>query len=74
MAKQVRGVRLRREERLEVRPLISRGSSFKEAAAAARCSKKTVQRLLSSVEGMRQHEERNVQSCDCRWPNVRKFR
>ena len=52
MAKRIRGVRLTREERLEVRLLISRGSSFEEAAAAARCSKKTVQRLLSSVGGM----------------------
>jgi IS30 family transposase len=52
MAKRIRGVRLTREERLEVRLLISRGGSFEEAAAAARCSKKTVQRLLSSVGGM----------------------
>jgi IS30 family transposase len=52
MAKRIRGVRLTREERLEVRLLISRGSSFEEAAAAARCSKKTIQRLLSSVGGM----------------------
>ena len=52
MAKRIRGVRLTREERPEVRLLISRGSSFEEAAVAARCSKKTVQRLLSSVGGM----------------------
>jgi IS30 family transposase len=50
--KRIRGVRLTREERLEVRLVISRGSSFEEAAAAARCSKKTIQRLLSSVGGM----------------------
>lgn len=50
--KRIRGVRLTREERLEVRRLISIGSSFEEAAAAARCSKKTVQRLLDSVGGM----------------------
>jgi IS30 family transposase len=50
--KRIRGVRLTREERLEVRLLISRGSSFEEAAAAAMCSKKTIQRLLSSVGGM----------------------
>ena len=50
--KRIRGVRLTREERLEVRRLISSGSSFEEAAAAARCSKKTVQRLLGSVGGM----------------------
>ena len=48
--KRIRGVRLTREERLEVRRLISSGSSFEEAAAAARCSKKTVQRLLGSVD------------------------
>ena len=52
MAKRIRGVRLTREERLEVRVLISRGSSFEEAATAARCSKKSIQRLLSSVGGM----------------------
>jgi len=53
MAKRrIRGVRLTREERLEVRLLISRGGSFEEAAEAARCSKKTIQRLLSSVGGM----------------------
>lgn len=50
--KRIRGVRLTREERLEVRQLISNGSSFAEAAAAARCSMKTVQRLLGSVGGM----------------------
>ena len=50
--RRIRGVRLTREERLEVRRLISKGSSFAEAAAAARCSTKTVQRLLGSVGGM----------------------
>jgi len=50
--KRIRGVRLTREERLEVRRLISEGSSFAEAASAARCSTKTVQRLLGSVGGM----------------------
>jgi IS30 family transposase len=50
--KRIRGVRLTREERLEVRRLIGSGSSFEEAAEAARCSTKTVQRLLDSVGGL----------------------
>jgi IS30 family transposase len=50
--KRIRGVRLTREERLEVRRLISSGSSFEEAAKTARCSTKTVQRLLGSVGGL----------------------
>jgi transposase, IS30 family len=50
--KRIRGVRLTREERLEVRRLIGSGSSFAEAAEAARCSTKTVQRLLDSVGGL----------------------
>ena len=48
----IRGVRLTREERLAVRRLISDGRSFEEAAAAVRCSTKTVQRLLNTVGGM----------------------
>ena len=48
----IRGVRLTREERLAVRRLISGGCSFEEAAAAVRCSTKTVQRLLNTVGGM----------------------
>ena len=48
-----RSVDSRGEERLEVRLLISRSISFEEVAEAARCSKKTIQRLLSSVGGMR---------------------
>ena len=47
----IRGVRLTREERLAVRR-ISGGCSFEEAAAAVRCSTKTVQRLLNTVGGM----------------------
>ena len=47
-----RGVRLTREERLTVRRLISDGRSFEEAAAAVRCSTKTMQRLLNTVGGM----------------------
>jgi predicted DNA-binding protein (UPF0251 family) len=47
--KRIRGVRLTRDERLEVRRLISQGSSFEEAATAARCSTKTVQRVLGSA-------------------------
>lgn len=50
--KRTRGVRLTREERLEVRRLIANGSSFGEAAEAARCSTKTVQRLLNSTGGL----------------------
>ena len=50
--KRIRGVRLTREERLEVRRLISSGSSFGEAAEAVRCSTNTIQRLLSSVGGL----------------------
>ena len=37
---------------LAVRRLISGGCSFEEAAAAVRCSTKTVQRLLNTVGGM----------------------
>ena len=48
----IRGVWLTREERLAVRRLISDGRSFEEAAAAVRCSTKTVQRLLNTVGGM----------------------
>ena len=44
--KRIRGVRLTREKRLEVRQLISTGSSFADAAAAARCSTKTVQKVV----------------------------
>jgi hypothetical protein len=51
-ARRIRGVRLTREERLEVRRLIARGSSFEQAALVARCSTKTVQRVLGSVGGM----------------------
>ncbi len=51
-ARRARGVRLTREERLEVRRLIGNGSSFEQAAVAARCSTKTVQRVLGSVGGM----------------------
>ena len=51
-ARRTRGVRLTREERLEVRRLIGNGSSFEQAAVAARCSTKTVQRVLGSVGGM----------------------
>ena len=46
------GVRLTREERLTVRRLISDGRSCEKAAAAVRCSTKTVQRLLNTVGGM----------------------
>ena len=45
-------VRLSREERLMVRRLIASGASFEEAALAASCSPKTVQRLLNAVGGV----------------------
>jgi IS30 family transposase len=51
-ARRIQGVRLTREERLEVRRLISSGSSFEQAAVAARCSTKTIQRVLGSVGGL----------------------
>lgn len=51
-AKRMRGVRLTREERLAVRGLINEGHSFEAAAAVARCSTKTVQRVLNAVGGM----------------------
>ena len=53
VATRIRGVRLTREERLEVRRMIDRGCSFEEAASAVRCSTKTIQRVLDSVGGMR---------------------
>ena len=57
----IRGVRLTGEERLAVRRLISAGCSFEEAAATARCSTKTVQRLLNTVGGMPpQHATRST--------------
>jgi IS30 family transposase len=51
-SRRIRGVRLTREERLEVRRLIGNGSSFEQAAVAARCSTKSIQRVLDSVGGM----------------------
>jgi IS30 family transposase len=51
-ARRIRGVRLTREERLEVRRLIENGKTFEQAAIAARCSTKTIQRVLGSVGGM----------------------
>ena len=51
-ARRIRGVRLTREERVEVRRLISSGRSFEQAAVAARCSTKTIQRVLDSVGGL----------------------
>ncbi len=50
--RRIRGMRLTRGERLEVRSLVGKGSSFEEAAATARCSTKTVQRLLNSSGGL----------------------
>jgi IS30 family transposase len=51
-ARRIQGVRLTREERLEVRRLIENGRTFEQAAVAARCSTKTIQRVLGSVGGM----------------------
>jgi transposase, IS30 family len=47
-----KGKRLSRDERLMVRELIASGASFEQAASAARCTTKTVQRLLNSVGGI----------------------
>jgi transposase, IS30 family len=49
----VKGVRLTRTERLEVRRRIASGESFEQAAEAVRCTTKTVQRLLNAVGGIR---------------------
>ena len=51
-ARRIQGVRLTREERLEVRRLIENGRTFEQAAVAARCSTNTIQRVLGSVGGM----------------------
>lgn len=51
--RRIRGVRLTGEERLTVRRLIDTGCSFEQAAAAVRCSTKTVQRALNAVGGLR---------------------
>ena len=51
-ARRIQGVRRTREERLEVRRLIENGRTFEQAAVAARCSTKTIQRVLRSVGGM----------------------
>ena len=69
----IRGVRLTREERLAVRRLISGGCSFEEAAAAVRCSTKTVQRLLNTV-GECHHGSRRVRSGTCHWLSAKKSR
>jgi IS30 family transposase len=53
VTRRIRGVRLTREERLAVRRLIDTGCSFEQAAAAVRCSTKTVQRALNAVGGLR---------------------
>ena len=51
-ARRVRGVGLTREGRLEVRRHIENGRTFEQAAIAATCSTKTIQRVLGSVGGM----------------------
>ncbi len=50
------GKRLSRDERLLVRGLIASGASFEQAAIAACCTPKTVQRLLNSVGGIAARE------------------
>ena len=47
-----KGLRLTREERLEVRRRIAAGESFEQAADGVRCTTKTVQRLLNAVGGL----------------------
>jgi IS30 family transposase len=47
-----KGKRLSRDERLMVRELIASGASFEQAASAACCTPKTVQRLLNAVGGI----------------------
>jgi len=55
--KRAKGLRLTREERLEVRRRISVGESFEQAATAVRCTTKTVQRLLNVVGGVQPREK-----------------
>jgi hypothetical protein len=50
------GLRLTRDERLEVRRRIASGESFVSAADAVRCTTKTVQRLLNAVGGAHARE------------------
>jgi len=46
-----KGLRLTRQERLEVRRRVAAGESFEQAADAVRCTTKTVQRLINAVGG-----------------------
>ncbi len=55
--KRTRGLRLTRDERLEVRRRIASGESFFSAADAVRCTTKTVQRLLNAVGGVHAREQ-----------------
>ena len=48
----MKGVRLTRTERVEVRRRIALGESFEQAAEAVHCTTKTVQRLLNAVGGI----------------------
>lgn len=47
-----KGLRLTRQERLEVRRRIAAGESFEQAGDAVRCATKTVQRLINAVGGL----------------------
>ena len=50
--RRVQGERLDRDQRLLIRRLVASGCSFEEAALAARCTTKTVQRLLNLAGGI----------------------
>jgi transposase, IS30 family len=50
--RRAQGKRLSRDERLLVRGLIASGASFEQAALAARCTPRTVARLLDLVGGI----------------------
>ena len=50
--KRAKGLRLTRPERLEIRRCIAAGESVLQAAQAARCTTRTVQRLLNAVGGV----------------------
>ena len=55
--KRLKGQRLTRSERLEVRRRIAGGESFEDVAESVRCTTKTVQRLLNSVGGVHVREK-----------------
>ena len=55
--KRAKGLRLTRDERLEVRRRIASGESFVSAADAVRCTTKTVQQLLNAVGRVHAREQ-----------------